>query len=251
MAKYAISSSGESSMRQLANDIKSFSTSNLEAGRRLRQATLSVEDGLGIYLADILEIIAQTQNSVGQSSESLETLAQKVMQKADDISELVAMGLGGKSSADDNGNTYRVGNDLVPNSSYEINGYSYKTDELGRITSAEGTLRIKNRDGRLAIRDSIEDIGKGDQRGTDDRGHLIGDQFDGSNGLENMVPQDSTINRVDFRNFEDSLSHQVKSGKNVYVNVSPYYEGNSRRPSIIVVNYLINGKNNMRVFPNQ
>lgn len=98
MAKYAISSSGESSMRQLANDIKSFSTSNLEAGRRLKQATLSVEDGLGIYLADILEIIAQTQNSVGQSSESLETLAQKVMQKADDISELVAMGLGGKAS---------------------------------------------------------------------------------------------------------------------------------------------------------
>lgn len=97
MAKYAISSSGQSSMRQLANDIKSFSTSNLEAGRRLKQTTLSVEDGLGIYLADILEIIAQTQNSVEQSSESLETLAQKVMQKADEISELVAMGLGGKA----------------------------------------------------------------------------------------------------------------------------------------------------------
>lgn len=97
MAKYAISPSGQSSMRQLANDIKSFSTSNLEAGRRLKQTTLSVEDGLGIYLADILEIIAQTQNSVGQSSESLETLAQKVMQKADEISELVAMGLGGKA----------------------------------------------------------------------------------------------------------------------------------------------------------
>lgn len=98
MAKYAISSSGEASMRQLANDIKSFSTSNLEAGRKLKQATLSVEDGLGIYLADIVEIIAQTQNSVRHSSESLETLAQKVMQKADDISELVAMGLGGKAS---------------------------------------------------------------------------------------------------------------------------------------------------------
>ena len=75
MAKYAISSSSEARMRQLANDIKSFSTSNLEAGRKLKQATLSVEDGLGIYLVDILEIIAQTQNSVGQSSESLETFS--------------------------------------------------------------------------------------------------------------------------------------------------------------------------------
>lgn len=69
----------------------------MEADRKLKQATLSVEEGLGIYLADILEIIAQTQNSVGHSSEGIETLAQKVMQKADDISELLAMGLGGKA----------------------------------------------------------------------------------------------------------------------------------------------------------
>lgn len=60
MAKYAISSSGEACMHRLANDIKSFSASNLDEGRKLKQATISVEDGLGIYLADILEIIAQT-----------------------------------------------------------------------------------------------------------------------------------------------------------------------------------------------
>lgn len=47
-------------MHRLANDIKSFSASNLDEGRKLKQATISVEDGLGIYLADILEIIAQT-----------------------------------------------------------------------------------------------------------------------------------------------------------------------------------------------
>lgn len=98
MAKYAISSSGEAGMRQLASDIKNFSSNNLEAGRKLKQATISVEDGLGIYMADIMEIIAQTQISVRHSSESLETLAQRVLQKADGISELVAMGLGEKTS---------------------------------------------------------------------------------------------------------------------------------------------------------
>ncbi len=97
MAKYAISSSGEASLRQLASDIKCFSASNLEAGRRLKEVTMFVEDGLGTYLADILEIITQTQNSVTHSSGSLETLAQMILQKADDISELVAMGLGEKT----------------------------------------------------------------------------------------------------------------------------------------------------------
>lgn len=151
---------------------------------------------------------------------------------------------------DDNGDLYRVGNELLPNSQYEINGYTYKTDELGRITSAEGKLHIKERDGRLPIKDSIENIGKGDQKEGDDRGHLIGDQFDGSNGLENMVPQDASINRNDFKNFENELAKEVKDGKEVYVKVEPIYDGDSRRPTAIVVTYSIDGEESVRVFPN-
>lgn len=151
---------------------------------------------------------------------------------------------------DDNGELYRVENDLTPNDEYEINGYKYKTDDQGRITSAEGTLRMKDRDGRLPIRDSIEDIGKGDQKEGDDRGHLIGDQFDGSNGLENMVPQDANINRNDFKNFENELAKEVKDGKDVKVKIEPIYDGDSRRPDAIVVTYSIDGEESIRVFPN-
>lgn len=151
---------------------------------------------------------------------------------------------------DDNGNLYRVGNELLPNSQYELNGYTYKTDEYGRIVSAEGTLHMKDRDGRLTIRDSLEDIGKGDQKEGDDRGHLIGDQFDGPNGLENMVPQDANINRNDFRNFENELAKEVKDGKEVKVKVEPIYEGDSRRPTAIAVTYSIDGEESVRVFPN-
>ena len=151
---------------------------------------------------------------------------------------------------DDNGKLYRVENDLAPNTEYEINGYKYQTDDKGRIVSAEGTLRMKDRDGRLPIKDSIEDIGKGDQKEGDDRGHLIGDQFDGSNGLENMVPQDANINRNDFKNFENELAKEVKDGKDVKVKVEPIYEGDSRRPDAIVVTYSINGEESVRVFPN-
>ena len=151
---------------------------------------------------------------------------------------------------DDNGDLYRIGNELQPNCQYEINGYTYKTDELGRIVSVEGRLHMKDREGRLPIRDSIEDIGKGDQKEGDDRGHLVGDQFDGSNGLENMVPQDANINRNDFKNFENELAKEVKDGKDVKVKVEPVYEGDSRRPSAIVVTYSIDGEENVRIFPN-
>ena len=151
---------------------------------------------------------------------------------------------------DDNGKLYRVENELAPNSEYEINGYKYKTDDQGRIVSAEGTLHLKDREGRLPIKDSIEDIGKGDQKEGDDRGHLIGDQFDGSNGLENMVPQDADINRNDFKNFENELAKEVKDGKEVNVKVEPIYDGDSHRPDAIVVTYSIDGEESVRVFPN-
>ena len=152
---------------------------------------------------------------------------------------------------DDNGNLYRVENSLIPNNSYELNGYTYTTDAEGRIASVEGVLHMKDREGRLPIRDSIEDIGKGDQKEGDDRGHLIGDQFDGPNGLENMIPQDSDINRRDFKNFENALAEKVKDGETVKVKIEPIYEGDSHRPTDILVTYSINGVEDMRIFPNK
>lgn len=151
---------------------------------------------------------------------------------------------------DDKGELYRVENDLALNAEYEINGYMYKTDDYGRIISAEGKLHMKNHEGRLIIRDSIEDIGKGDQKEFDDRGHLIGDQFDGTNGLENMVPQDANINRNDFRNFENELAREVKDNKDVKVKVEPMYDGDSRRPDVIAVTYSIDDEESVRIFPN-
>ena len=151
---------------------------------------------------------------------------------------------------DDNGKLYRVDNELQPNSEYDLNGYHYTTDDQGRIVSAEGKLHLTDRDKRLYIKDSIEDIGKGDQLPGDDRGHLIGDQFDGSNGLENMIPQNSDINQKDFRTFENELAREVRNKNEVYYKVEPVYDGDSKRPSAIVVSYSINGVESTRIFPN-
>ena len=56
---------------------------------------------------------------------------------------------GQKHYYDVNQRLYRVDKNLVPNNSYELNGYKYKTDDQGRISSVTGKLHLKERQGRL------------------------------------------------------------------------------------------------------
>lgn len=157
---------------------------------------------------------------------------------------------GEKQYYDSRGRLYRVGDRLLPNTISVINGYQVTTDEMGRKSCVEGKLRLRERD-RLNIKDSMSVIGKGDQRPDDDRGHLIADLFDGPNGMENLVPQNSVLNRGDFKKFEKELAQEVRDGKNVYARVEPYYEGDSNRPSEIAVFYYINDEPFIRVFQNE
>lgn len=154
------------------------------------------------------------------------------------------------SKVDDNGNVYRIENELLPNNTYEINGYKYVTDEYGRIISAEGVLQKKDHEGKLPIVDSMSDIGKGDQKPTDDRGHLIGDQFNGSPGLENLVPQDAVINQKEVKALECSLANEVKKGSEVYLKVEPHYSGDSHRPDSFTYTYTIDGETSVKIFRN-
>lgn len=155
-----------------------------------------------------------------------------------------------KKYFDDNGNVYRNGNELLPNNVYEINGYIYKTDNKGRIIYAEGRLQSKDHDGRNPINDKMEDIGKGDQKDTDQRGHLIGDQFNGSSSLENLVPQDAKLNDGKVKQLENSLAKQVADGKEVYLKVEPNYSGDSHRPDSFTYTYTVDGEKSVKIFKN-
>lgn len=150
---------------------------------------------------------------------------------------------------DDNGNLYRVDNKLTPSTKYEVNGYKYETDDQGRIISASGKLRLRDANYNRKM-EKVQDYEGQDYQEGDDRGHLIGHQFGGSDRLENLVPQDAKINQNDFRNFECELAKQVKEGKDVEVLIEPIYEGDSNRPVAIVVTYSIDGEENVRIFPN-
>ena len=61
---------------------------------------------------------------------------------------------------DDNGEIYRINDDLVPDKEFVKNDYKYTTDSEGRVKSAEGQLQLKDHKGRKVIKNPvmIEDI---------------------------------------------------------------------------------------------
>lgn len=186
---------------------------------------------------------------IGETSAKTQDIPQEIGEN-DTIQPNTVYNIDGERQyTDDNGDVYRVNNDLVADNTYEINGYKYETDDQGRIVSAEGKLRLRNRD-RLIIKDSMENIGKGDEKNTDDRFHVIGDNFNGSNRLENIVAGDSNLNRGEFNRFEESLAKETSKGNEVYMKVEMDYPGNSYRPGSFLVSYSINGEEFVKVFSN-
>lgn len=181
---------------------------------------------------------------IGENSAKAQDIPQEIGENNDLQPNTVFEVDGEKHYTDDNGDVYRVNNDLLPNNNYEINGYKFETDDLGRKISAEGKLQIKDHDNYRTIRDTKSEIGKGDEKETDDRGHIIGDQFNGSNGMENIVAQDSALNRSGgaYHDLEKQLAKEVNAGKDVYMRVDLEYPGNSYRPGCFLVSYSINGE---------
>lgn len=130
---------------------------------------------------------------------------------------------------------------LLPNLEYTLNGYVYKTDELGRIVSVSAEklqLKPPGRE-RLDILNSIKEIGHGFEKATDDRGHLIADQFNGNNTLANLVPMDSKINQGSYKAIETIWAESLQKGQNVTTSIHLEYAANSFRPSVFDISYRI------------
>lgn len=151
---------------------------------------------------------------------------------------------------DDNGVKYREGDSLLPNVKFEVNGYTYETDEKGRTISAEGQLKMADSEYERRMED-VKKIEGQEYRDEDDRGHLIAHQFGGSDRFENLVPMDAGLNRGDYKKLEMYLADAVEEGANVTMKVEPVYESNSTRPSEFRVTYSIDGDKEVTVFKNE
>lgn len=154
-----------------------------------------------------------------------------------------------KEYRDDNGKLFRKGNELIPNNKYVENGYGYRTDSEGRIKTAEGQLHL-SKEPRKQISDSMETIGKGDQKEGDQKGHLFADRFGGGNGLENIVAMDGKVNQSDYKRIENTCAKALESGHEVHLKVVPKYEKNSSRPTSFRITYTIDGEKTVTTIKN-
>lgn len=139
---------------------------------------------------------------------------------------------------------------LKPNLEYGKNGYSYKTDAQGRISEVQGSLKLE-KGGRNPY--AQRTVGKGDGRLTGDHGgHLIGDQFGGAGGKENMVPMDGGVNNYhsgEWGQMEKNWASELKNGSNVDVKIEPRYGDNTSRPTHFDITETINGQTrNITIF---
>lgn len=147
-----------------------------------------------------------------------------------------------KSHFDENGK-------LKPNEKYEVNGYKYETDRLGRIKHCEGDLRLEESKRNLAAQREVggEDRHTGDGeeydlRDKDDGGHLIGTRFGGSGEKDNLVAQNYNLNRGEYKKMENgwasTLEEKNEKGEQAYdvhVEIKPMYRGTSERPDTFIV----------------
>lgn len=122
---------------------------------------------------------------------------------------------------------------LLKEKEEEKNLYQYTTDELGRIVEVEADNLILNEaDRNLGMQRAA---GREDRLPEDDGGHLIGSQFHGSGDIDNLVAQNSQINRSggQWYKMETEWANALKERppRKVFVKIEPIYVGNSLRPN--------------------
>jgi len=149
----------------------------------------------------------------------------------------------------------RAANSPAPNTRYEYGTYSWETDELGRVTKAEGKVALVDH-GRVTT-DGVTTttIGNGPDAKAGDVGfHLIGNQFDGPINKMNVVPGNgkrvagidaSNLNQGAYLNqFENAVKQAeiANPGKVEMKIYSQYNAGNtSTRPDSFKAMYRVDG----------
>lgn len=128
------------------------------------------------------------------------------------------------------------------------NGYRYDVDIIDRMRRLTGTVIENN--AQVRSRSAQANAGKPDRLPTDEGGHYIARRFNGPTIDYNHFAQDANFNRSAYAKLENEWSAAKRGGHQVQVDIVPSYEGVSRRPYAITVNYSIDGYSRRRVFPN-
>lgn len=97
-ARYGISQDGVVSLKALARNLLTNANNVFEASTVLEQKVASINEGLGIYADEIEHIIQQNRIILNRNREDIVGLARSVNSKANDVQNLLTLGLGELSS---------------------------------------------------------------------------------------------------------------------------------------------------------
>ena len=141
------------------------------------------------------------------------------------------------------GQDIQSANGIPKNETYKVGGYvdngaKYVTDEYGRIKSFSADLRLTKVNPRGSNRVE-QKIGKQMKCGVG--GHLIGNQFGGTGGYENLVAMSHSVNSSTYKTLENKWASALREGKSVSVTGDILYSGTSSVPAEFVIRYLIDG----------
>lgn len=142
------------------------------------------------------------------------------------------------------GSVYQIGDDLVPNTKYILDGVTYQTDDLGRIVSVTfENLRLKPQgQARKSLSHvTIDALGKGYEVAGDQKGHLIADRFRGANSIANLTPMSPQLNQGKYAELENIWALAIENGQIVDGTIKLLYDGKSFRPSRLDITYFIDG----------
>lgn len=93
MTKYGVSKEGINSLTQLATDIGSIGGEIEESGQALTAAIGAIDDGLGTYEDEIIDLVGSINAAQEKGRGSAERLSGKISKMASDVEELVNAGL--------------------------------------------------------------------------------------------------------------------------------------------------------------
>ena len=192
-----------------------------------------------VRIGDKIGDAARASDKVGDAVRAGEKVEDAVLAASRERIELSG-GTKGKWSKELNG-------PLKPNVDYVVNGYVYKTDSLGRVTSVEGKLDLS-----VAARNGYQQakVGKSGAAG-DEGGHLIASIFNGPGEKLNLVPMNGNFNKGAWKVMENKLADAAAAGKKVEVKIEVIYGRDGVRPEGFRVQYQIDGVKSSRNFENR
>lgn len=110
-------------------------------------------------------------------------------------------------------------------------------DEKGKPVAVEATLEKLLGGARSKEERALQlEVGKGSEVVGDEGGHLIGHRFMGDQGLKNLFPQNSNLNRGPFKTLENEWADWIEGGYKVDLKILLDPPG-SDRPNKIHVQY--------------